>query len=357
MLKIRELPGEVPVYDITVEDNENFFANNINVHNCSEITLHTDENHSFVCCLSSLNLAKYDEWKDSEVIYYSTIFLDGVMEEFIQRAKNMRGFDNAVRSAEKGRALGLGVLGWHTLLQQEGIPFEGLLAQHKTREIFSNLKLESERASRWMAEEYGEPLWCIGTGMRNTHLRAIAPTTSNSKLAGGISAGIEPVPANVYTDQSAKGTFIRKNGSLEKYLKRMKLDTAEIWDKILEDEGSIQHIDIFDQYGFLDGKLVKAEDNEDKLEDVIPFKEVFKTFREINQLDLINQAGLRQQYIDQSVSLNIAFPKGVDAKWLNRIHLEAWKQGVKTLYYMRTTSQLRGDVAKAAMDSCLSCDG
>ena len=279
------------------------------------------------------------------------------MEEFIQRAKHMKGFENAISSAVKGRALGLGVLGWHTYLQKEGIPFEGLLAQFKTREIFSNLKLESERASRWMAEEYGEPLWCKDTGMRNTHLRAIAPTTSNSKLAGGISAGIEPLPANVYTDQSAKGTFIRKNRVLEKNLRKMKLDTTEIWDQILADEGSIQHIDAFNEWGFIDGKLININENEDKLADIIPFKEVFKTFREINQLDLVQQAGLRQQYIDQSVSLNIAFPKQVDAKWLNRIHLEAWKQGVKTLYYMRTTSQLRGDVAKSALAECLSCDG
>ena len=151
-------------------------ANGLKVHMtniCSEITLHTDESHSFVCCLSSLNLEKYDEWKDTNLVYDATWFLDGVLEEFIQRAKGLRGFENSVRSAVKGRALGLGVLGWHSLLQKNGIAFEGLMAQFKTREIFSKIKIETERASRALAEIYGEPLWCVGTGMRNTHLRAM----------------------------------------------------------------------------------------------------------------------------------------------------------------------------------------
>jgi len=310
---------------------------------CSEITLHTDENHSFVCCLSSLNLAKYEEWKDTNLIYDAIWFLDGVMEEFIQRAKGLRGFENAVRSAQRGRALGLGVLGWHTYLQELGIPFEGLLAQFETRKIFSQIKIESERASRSLAETYGEPLWCSGTGLRNTHLRAIAPTVSNSKLSGNISPGIEPWAANVFTEQSAKGTFIRKNPTLVKLLKKHKLNTNEIWDKILADGGSVQNIDELDN-------IKMAHD--------IPAKEVFKTFKEINQLELVNQAGIRQQYIDQSVSLNLAFPSVATPKWINQVHMEAWKKGIKTLYYVRTESVLRGDIAQAAMDpDCLSCDG
>ena len=207
---------------------------------CSEITLHTDESHSFVCCLSSLNLAKYEEWKNTNLIYDATFFLDGVMEEFIQRAKGLAGFENAVRSAQKGRALGLGVLGWHTYLQEKGIPFEGLLSQFETRKIFSQIKIESERASMDLAEAYGEPLWCVGTGMRNTHLRAVAPTVSNSKLSGNVSPGIEPWAANVFTEQSAKGTFIRKNPTLESVLEDVGLNNEEIWDKILEDGGSVQ---------------------------------------------------------------------------------------------------------------------
>jgi ribonucleoside-diphosphate reductase alpha chain len=326
---------------------------------CSEITLATDESHSFVCCLSSLNLAKFDEWRDTDLIYTATWFLDGVMEEFLQKAKNMRGFENAVRSAEKGRALGLGVLGWHSYLQNKGLPFEGLLAQYETRKIFSQMKLESERASRALADEYGEPLWCAGTGMRNTHLRAIAPTVSNSKNAGNLSAGIEPWPANVWTEQSAKGTFIRKNPSLERYLKKMKHNNKEVWNKILNDMGSVQDIDFLDEWGFVDGKLkfISELPEDFDLNEVVKFKDVFKTFKEINQLDLIKQAGLRQQYIDQSVSLNVAFPTQATPKWINQVHMEAWKLGIKTLYYMRTESVLRGDIAQAAMIDCESCDG
>ena len=324
---------------------------------CSEITLHTDESHSFVCCLSSLNLAKYDEWKDTDLVYTATWFLDGVLEEFIQKAKNMRGFENSVRSAEKGRALGLGVLGWHTYLQQNGIPFEGLRAQFETRKIFSQMKIESERASRDMAEMYSEPLWCVGTGFRNTHLRAIAPTVSNSKLSGNVSPGIEPWAANVFTEQTAKGTFIRKNKELERVLRKVGINNKETWDKILSDGGSIQGIDELDNWVYCDGRLINVSDCEEG-KDVDRVKDVFKTFKEINQLELVRQAGIRQQYIDQSVSLNLAFPSIASPKWMNQVHMEAWKQGVKTLYYTRTESVLRGDIAEQAMDeNCLSCDG
>ena len=323
---------------------------------CSEIVLHTDENHSFVCCLSSLNLSKYDEWKNTNLIYDATWFLDGVLEEFIQKAKYRKGFENSVRTAEKGRALGLGVLGWHTYLQQRGIAFEGLEAQYETRNIFSQIKIESERASRDLAEEYGEPLWCRDTGFRNTHLRAVAPTVSNSKLAGGISAGIEPVPANIWTDQSAKGTFIRKNRVLEGYLEKMGHNNKKVWDKIMADGGSVQGLKFLDEWCFERGILTKCKAVGEE-HDGVPFKDVFKTFKEINQLDLVRQGGIRQQYIDQAVSLNLAFPKEASPKWINQVHLEAWKQGIKTLYYMRTESVLRGDIAAKAMEECISCDG
>lgn len=336
---------------------------------CSEITLHTDESHSFVCCLSSVNLAKYDEWKDTDLIYTATWFLDGVLDEFIQKAKFMRGFENSVRSAEKGRALGLGVLGWHTYLQERGIPFEGLSAQFETRKIFSQLKTETEKASRDMAQEYGEPLWCVGTGFRNTHLRAVAPTVSNSKLAGNVSAGIEPWAANVFTEQTAKGTFIRKNPVLEKFLKAINKNTKKTWDKILEDGGSVQGLDFIEDYYVKLATNITEKENlitqskfealELKDQDLyIPIKNIFKTFKEINQLDLVKQAGVRQQYVDQAVSLNLAFPKEADTKFINKVHLEAYKEGVKTLYYMRTESVLRGDIAAAATDpDCLACDG
>ena len=333
---------------------EAYKKNSLKVHMtniCSEITLHTDESHSFVCCLSSLNLDKYDEWKNTNLIYDATWFLDGVLEEFIQRAKNMKGFENSVRSAEKGRALGLGVLGWHSLLQKNGISFEGLLAQFKTREIFSKIKIETERASRALAEVYGEPLWCSGTGFRNTHLRAVAPTVSNSKLSGNVSPGIEPWAANVFTEQSAKGTFIRKNKELKKVLRKIGIDNKETWDKILEDGGSVQGIKQLDGWYYDHGGRLTQEEGE-------PVKSVFKTFKEINQLELVRQAGIRQDYIDQSVSLNLAFPSEATPKWMNQVHFEAWKRGIKTLYYVRTESVLRGDIAAAAMDpDCLSCDG
>jgi len=337
---------------------------------CSEITLHTDENHSFVCCLSSLNLAKYDEWKNTDLVYTSTQFLDGVLSEFISRAKYMRGFENSVRSAEKGRALGLGVLGWHTYLQDRNIPFDSLMAQFETRKIFSQIKIESERASRDMATEYGEPLWCVGTGMRNTHLRAIAPTVSNSKLSGNVSAGIEPWAANVFTEQTAKGTFIRKNPTLEKALSLVKKNNKDTWDQILADGGSVQGLDWMDEYFVKIGEKLEekagrpihikfmAEMSDMEKSEFIPMKDAYRTFKEINQMELVKQAGLRQQYVDQAVSLNLAFPNEAEPKFINQVHLEAYNQGIKTLYYMRTESVLRGDIAQRAMDpDCLSCDG
>ena len=258
-----------------------------------------------------------------------------MLEEFIQRAKYRKGFENSVRFAEKGRALGLGVLGWHTYLQEKGLPFEGLLSQYETRRIFSQIKIESERASMALADVYGEPLWCVGTGFRNTHLRAIAPTVSNSKLSGNVSPGIEPWAANVFTEQSAKGTFIRKNPTLVKVLEKAGINNKKTWEKILADGGSVQDIKELDD----------------------DTKEVFKTFKEINQLELVRQAGIRQQYIDQSVSLNLAFPAEATPKWINQVHLDAWKKGIKTLYYMRTESVLRGDIASKAMEECVACDG
>ena len=205
--------------------------------------------------------------------------------------------------------------------------------------------------------------------MRNTHLRAIAPTVSNSKLAGNVSAGVEPWAANVFTEQTAKGTFIRKNPVLESFLSTINRDTKPTWNKILEDGGSIQGLDFLDNYYVEVGTHIGNKENVitkknfDSLSEIdqdkwIPVKDIFKTFKEINQLDLVKQAGIRQQYVDQAVSLNLAFPTQADTKFINKVHLEAFKEGVKTLYYMRTESVLRGDIAKAATDpDCLACDG
>jgi len=365
LLQKRKATGEPYIMykgNVNKANPEAYKKNGLKVHMtniCSEITLHTDENHSFVCCLSSLNLSKYDEWKDTDLVYTATWFLDGVLSEFIQKAKNMKGFEHSVASAEKGRALGLGVLGWHTYLQQNGIPFEGMEAQFETRKIFSQLKIESERASRDLAEEYGEPLWCAGQNMRNTHLRAIAPTVSNSKLSGNVSAGIEPWAANVFTEQTSKGTFIRKNTELEKVLRKAGINNKDTWDKILTDGGSVQDLSELDKWCYLNGKMVLCGDiSDDDRTKTYPVKDVYRTFKEINQMDLVKQAGVRQQYIDQGVSLNLAFPSIVEPKWINQVTMEAWKQGIKTLYYMRTESVLRGDIAQRALDpDCVACDG
>ena len=304
---------------------------------CSEITLFTDEEHSFICCLSSVNLTKWHEWKNSDLIETAIYFLDGVMEEFLVKTNGKESLVRSHRSAKKGRALGLGVLGWHTLLQNERIPFSSIAATSLTHQIFSEIKTKAELASRRLADEYGEPIWCRGTGMRNSHLIAIAPTVSNSTLSGGVSAGIEPVPANVYTFNSAKGTFIRKNPALETYLEEKGANTEEVWDEIMKDRGSIAN---------LPEEIMPAQD-----------KPIFLTFAEINQLQLVEQASVRQKYIDQTQSLNLAFDPTDSPKFINEVHQAAWRLGIKTLYYLRTDSVINGDIGSRTELDCLSCDG
>ena len=303
---------------------------------CSEITLHTDEEHSFICCLSSLNLAKYDEWKNTDVVEMATYFLDGVMEEFIVKTNGKESMERSHRSAKKGRALGLGVMGWHTFLQQKGLPFNSLASTAWTHTIFSDIRQKAEAASRQMALEYGEPIWCKGTGMRNTHVMAIAPTVSNSRI-NSCSAGIEPQPANVYVFNGAKGTFIVKNPELEKLLIEKGKNQSKIWDQILADNGSVAN---------LSNDILTDEE-----------KEVFLTFPEINQLALVQQAAIRQKYIDQTQSLNVAFDPTDSPRWINQVHLEAWKLGIKTLYYLRTDSVIKGDLGSRTAEDCLACDG
>ena len=185
------------------------------------------------------------------------------------------------------------------------------------------------------------------------------PTVSNSKLAGNVSAGIEPWAANVFTEQTAKGTFIRKNNELVKVLRKAGINNKDTWDKIMEDGGSVQGIKELDKWCYLEGKMILCSEIENGDRDKIyPVKDVFRTFKEINQMDLVKQAGVRQQYIDQGVSLNLAFPSIASPKWINQVTMEAWKQGIKTLYYMRTESVLRGDIATRAVDpDCVACDG
>jgi len=303
---------------------------------CSEITLHTDEEHSFICCLSSLNLAKYDEWKDTDVVEIATYFLDGIMEEFIQKTNGKDSMVRSHRHAKKGRALGLGVMGWHTFLQQKQLPFNSIASTAWTHTIFSDIRTKSEAASRQLAIEYGEPLWCRGTGMRNTHVMAIAPTVSNSRI-NTCSAGIEPHPANVYVFNGAKGTFIVRNPELEKLLISKGKNQNKHWEKILSDNGSVQN---------LSSDILTEEE-----------KEIFLTFPEINQLALVQQAAIRQRYIDQTQSLNVAFDPKDSPRWINQVHMEAWKLGIKTLYYLRTDSVIKGDLGSRTTDDCLACDG
>lgn len=289
---------------------------------CSEITLYTDDDHSFICCLSSLNLTLWEEWRDTDVVAVSVKFLNGVLNEFINKASDIKGMQRAVRSAIKGRAIGLGVLGWHTLLQQKMLPMNSFQAKMLNKAIFKKMREDAENASRELANRYGEPEWCKGTGMYNTHLMAIAPTRTNSIIAGKHSHGIEPIISNAYTDKTAKGVFLSVNPQLKKLLESKGKDVAEVWNSILSNNGSVQHLDF----------LSKEE------------KEVFLTAYEISQLTLIELAADRQKYIDQAQSLNLFFPADVDPKLFHRVHVEAWKGGIKTLYYCRSSSVLKADV-------------
>lgn len=310
---------------------------------CSEIFLFNDEKHTFVCCLSSVNLARYDEWKnDPHFLKDCIYFLDAVMEEFIVKARKIEGFEKAVRFSEKSRALGLGALGWHTLLQSKLIPFDSYEAMKLNAEIFRNIDKPTLEASKELAALKGIPEWCIDT--RNTHRLAIAPTVSNSLISGGVSQGVEPIIANYYAQKTAKGSFVRKNPALQKLLTDKSLDTFEVWQQINKDGGSVIGVK-----GLND------------LE-----KEVFLTAREINQHAIIKQAAQRQRWIDQGQSINLFFtaPSSLNSddkkrlgKYIHEVHLEAWKQGLKSLYYLRGESVLKADNVYRSSGECKACEG
>jgi len=336
---------------IMFEDNVNnanpeaYKKNNLHVsmtNICSEISLYTDELHSFICCLSSLNLARWDEWSEYKFENGMTLpeltcwFLEGVLQEFIDRSKNIRFMENTYRSASKGRAIGIGVLGWHTFLQEKNIPFAGLQANSYTRIMFDFIEKEALKASRDQAELYGEPEWCKGTGLRHTHHLAIAPTVSNAHISGGVSPSIEPIPANVYNLKTAKGTFIKKNPTLERLLESKGYNIDSVWDQISKDKGSVM--------GLPDYILTDEE------------KEIFLTFKEINPFEIVRQNGIRQKYVDQAISLNLTFDPSDSPKYISDVHKLAWKEGIKTLYYMRSESILRGDNISRD-DNCVACEG
>jgi ribonucleoside-diphosphate reductase alpha chain len=305
---------------------------------CSEITLFTDDDHSFICCLASLNLANYDEWKTQKIQNLSlpeitTAFLNGVLNEFINKAQTMFGLDKVVRHALKGRAIGIGVLGWHTLLQAKNMSFESFPTMMLNGEIFNFIHKEAIQASKDLAKTFGEPEWCKGSGMYNSHLIAIAPTRSNSIISGDVSPGIEPIIANAYVDKTAKGTFIRKNPFLMLLLEKYEKNNDKIWKDIARKNGSVQHLEFLSE-------------NE---------KNVFKTAYEINQMAIITQAAQRQQFVCQSQSLNLFFPTEVKPSYFNKVHIEAWKMGIKTLYYCRSKSGIQADIANRN-EECASCE-
>jgi ribonucleoside-diphosphate reductase alpha chain len=295
---------------------------------CSEIMLPSTEEESFICCLSSMNLEAYDEWKDTDAVKLAIFFLDAVLQEFISKTEGNYYLANANRFAKRHRALGLGVLGWHSYLQKNGIPFEGLRAKQLTAKIFRELQEKTEKATKDLARIYGEPELLKGYGRRNTTLMAIAPTTSSSAILGQTSPGIEPFSSNYYKAGLSKGNFMRKNKYLKELLASKNMDNEDTWRSIMLNQGSVLH---------LDGLTVEE-------------KAVFKTFREISQLEIIQQASVRQQYIDQSQSLNLNIPADLSVKEVNKLLIEAWKLGIKTLYYQRSQS-----VSKELVNSLVTC--
>jgi len=345
LLKSRFETGEPYLFfrDSAERDKpESYKKNNLDVKAsqlCTEILLHCDEDNTFVCCLSSMNLAKWDEWKDTDAVKIAIWFLDGVMEEFIQKTENKPGFERARNFAINSRAIGLGVLGFHTLLQQKNLAFDDLPTYLLNLEIFKLMRKQADEATTELALEYGEPKWCEGLKRRNTHCLAIAPTVSNSIISGNVSAGIEPFAANAFAQKTAKGTFFQKNKTLKMLLESLGQDTEEVWKSIINNDGSVHHLDFL------------SEEQ----------KNVFLTAREINQFVLVKLAAARQKFIDQGQSLNLFFPSNVDPKYFSDVHIEAWKQDLKTLYYTRTGSVLRGDSStrqyKREISECSYCEG
>lgn len=342
--------GEEDVYDLTVEDNSNFYiitstederyenCQGILVHNCSEIALPSNEFESFVCCLSSMNLELYDEWKDTDAVRTATFFLDAVMSEFIEKSETASKHLKASHDfAKRHRALGLGVMGWHSYLQKNMIPFESLQAKALNKQIFKQISEQAHFASVELGELFGfapifDEVETTDIKRRNTTLMAIAPTTSSSAILGQASPGIEPYSSNYFKAGLAKGNFMRPNKYLKQLLVEKNMDTEDVWRTIMKAKGSVQNLE----------GLTKDE------------KDVFKTFKEISQYEIILQASLRQKFIDQSQSLNLNIPKEISVKDVNKLLIEAWKLGVKTLYYQRSQSVAKDELTNLV--NCTSCE-
>lgn len=337
IVNIEKLNDKCEVFCPTIPTTGKFLlANGILTGNSEILGVH-DSQHTVVCDLASLNLYKWDEWKNETLfVEDSLLFLDANLEEFISNAANIPGFENAIRFAQKSRMLGLGVLGWHSLLQSKQLPFNSIASRGLINQIGNKMKSDGELYNKKWGLILGNPEWCDEN--RNIALFAIAPTTTNSLVVGGLSQGIEPIVCNTWVQKSAKGTFIRRNKQFERLMetKYSEHNNEQLWNSIMvEYKGSVQHLDFL-------------TDDE---------KEVFLTSYEINQLELVKNAAVWQQYVDQGISLNLFFPSDVDPKWLNKVHLTAWEEGVKTLYYVRTESILSRNMKGSTFSDCLYCEG
>lgn len=300
---------------------------------CSEIALPATPDESFVCCLSSMNALHYDEWKDTDAVETLTFFLDAVMEEFIEGAKGTKHMERAVRFARRHRAIGIGILGWHSYLQSKMIPFESVEAQSTGATIAKTIKERSYAASADLADRFGEPEVLEGYGRRNTTTMAVAPTKSSSFILGQVSPSIEPLQSNYYVQDRAKMKITYKNPYLLELLEEKGANTPETWDEIALRDGSVQHLDI----------LTQEE------------KDVFKTFSEISQMEIVRQAAARQKHIDQSQSLNLAIdPNSTAVKDINKLYIEAWKSGVKSLYYQNGVNAAQS--FSRDLLACRSCE-
>src|SRR5210317_113107 len=299
---------------------------------CSEIALHSNKDESFVCNLSSLNLLHWDDWKDTDTVETLTYFLDAVMSEFISKTDNVPYMEAPRKFAQRQRALGIGVLGWHSYLQSKMVSFESMEAKMLSGQIFSSIKDKSHKASRDLANKYGEPPLLEGYGMRNVTTMAIAPTTSSSFILGQVSPSVEPLNSNYFVKDLAKGKFTYKNPYLENVLQKYDKNDVETWKSILVNGGSVQHLDF----------LTEGE------------KDVFKTFGEISQKEVIIQASIRQKYIDQAQSINLMIHPKTPVKEVNQLLIFAWEQGVKTLYYHRGTNPSQ-ELSRNLLN-CASCE-
>ena len=300
---------------------------------CAEIMEYTDENKSFVCCLSSMNLLHYDEWKGTNAPRTLTALLDSVYTEFIEKAEGIPFLDKAVRFAREHRSIGVGALGYHSYLQSKGIPFESLQARLINKDMFRTIDQETNLQSKLMAASHGTPAILEGYKQRFSTRMAVAPTTSSSFILGQVSPSIEPLQSNYFTKDLAKGKFTYKNPYLKELLIEKDMDTQEIWRQIMLDGGSVQGLSFLSQEE----------------------KDVFKTFGEISQMEIIQQAADRQKYIDQGQSLNVMIGDEVPLKDINKLVIEAWKLGIKTLYYQRGANMAQ-QVGRDILN-CVVCEG